>query len=106
MIEKLYKESNYINKIKAISNNICQRCLSSNLYRDDYGVLHCLDCYNFHRINDTMYLYRYINPKQRKTHKLKLDYELNNNQIKASKFFIDCLKNKKHIANLNYIIEI
>ncbi|XFA99686.1 DEAD/DEAH box helicase family protein [Candidatus Izemoplasma sp. B36] len=96
MIEKLYKESNYINKIKAISNNTCHRCLSKNLYKDDYGIIHCLDCYNYHKIDSTMFLYRYINTKQRKTHILKLEYELNNNQVKGSNFFVDCLKNKTY----------
>lgn len=96
MIEKIYKESNYINKVKAISNNICNRCLSGNLYKDEYGITHCLDCYNYHSIDSTMYLYRYINSKARKNHILNLDYELNYNQIRGSNFFVNCLKNKSY----------
>lgn len=93
MIEKIYKQVGYINKIKAIETDICNRCLSKNIYTDAYGIKHCLDCYSYHEITDEMYLYRYVQFKEHKKHLLNLSYNLTDKQIDGSNFLVSCLNN-------------
>ncbi|XMB71976.1 helicase-related protein [Mycoplasmatota bacterium WC30] len=91
MIEKLYKSGNdYIERVKAVTKDRCNRCLSSNIYRDGFGNYSCLDCYKYGEINDKMAIYRYSRKVNNTNHRIELDYQLSAPQIIGSKFLLDC----------------
>ncbi len=95
MIEKLYKRDDALESVKAVTPNRCNRCNGSNIYQDVEGQYHCLDCFEYGSVNDTMTLYRYQRRLPEKTHILEMDYELTEKQKKGSSFLLDCYKAKK-----------
>ncbi len=92
MIEKIINEKNK-NTIKAITN-ICNRCLSKNLKVNFNNILYCEECYNYKRINETMYLERKPRKRQIKNHKLVLPFELSQTQLNGEKFINSCYISK------------
>lgn len=90
MIEKLYRNGQYEEKITAVGQSVCNRCLGHNIYIDEYGVHHCLDCYEYGSVNETMSLYRYHRLVPKTKHILKLDFELTKRQTKGSNFLLNC----------------
>lgn len=91
MIEKLYKNGKKpIDYVKAVTKNSCNRCLGKNIYQDRYGKFHCLDCFQYGEINDTMTLYRFKRELKEKIHTLKMEYSLTDLQMKGSDFLFDC----------------
>ncbi|OQX93734.1 MAG: hypothetical protein B6I17_01595 [Tenericutes bacterium 4572_104] len=90
MIEKLYREDNYQEKVKAVTKTKCNRCLSENIYQDSSGRYYCLDCYEYGEINDNMSLYRYQREIPKLRHVLNMEYTLSKAQEKGSLFLLDC----------------
>ncbi len=90
MIEKLYREDNYQEKVKAVTKTKCNRCLGKNIYQDISGRYHCLDCYEYGEINDKMSLYRYEREIPKMKHILDMKYTLSKAQEKGSDFLLNC----------------
>ncbi len=96
MIEKLYKTGNdFIEKVTAVTEGRCNRCLSSNIYRDEHGNYSCLDCYKYGEINDKMVIYRYSRKVNNINHRVDLDYKLTKQQVLGSKFLLNCYESKQ-----------
>lgn len=96
MIEKLYKNGlEPLEHVKAVTKNRCNRCLGNNIYKDKYGLYHCLDCFQYGEINDTMTLYRFKRNLSVSEHTLKMDYKLSDLQEKGSSFLLGCYKQKE-----------
>ena len=95
MIEKLTKEKNYIETIKAISKDKCNRCNSNILFKDNYGVYHCLECYNYGDITSEDNIYRYVRKIENIKHIVNLKFKLTKKQLEGSKFLVDCYSSNK-----------
>ncbi|MCK4551591.1 MAG: DEAD/DEAH box helicase family protein [Tenericutes bacterium] len=93
MIESIYKTKDSIQSIEAIKNGVCQRCFGNNLHKDKFNNYHCLDCYKYSDINETMRLYRRNRIMISKIHILNLLYNLTEEQKKGSNFFVNCFNN-------------
>ncbi len=96
MIEKLYANDKYSEKLQAVTEDTCNRCLGNNIYKDRYGRLHCLDCYEYGEVHDGMSIYRYERPTRRVDHELHIDYKLTAKQEKGADFLVDCYNDKKN----------
>jgi len=96
MIEQLYKRDKSPKaNIKAVTKKKCNRCLSTNIYKDNYGSYHCLDCYQYGLISDQMTIYRFDREIIHTNHILNMDYNLTELQEKGSKFLLDCYQAKE-----------
>lgn len=96
MIEKLYKNGlEPIDHVQAVTKTRCNRCLGKNIYEDTYGLYHCLDCFNYGEINDTMTLYRFNRDLPVTNHIIRMDYELSDLQKKGSDFLLECYNLRK-----------
>ena len=95
LIESLYRKSSYVESVRAISDNKCNRCLGTNIYKDNYGLYHCLDCYDYGEINEEMFIYRSVRQVPHKQHLIDVDYELTDLQMKGSDFFVGCYETKQ-----------
>ncbi|MCK5763865.1 MAG: DEAD/DEAH box helicase family protein [Clostridiales bacterium] len=95
MIESIYKTEDCSYSVEAINNGVCQRCLGNNLYTDKFGNNHCLDCYKYSDINESMTLYRFARKKVNKRHTLDLSYNLTIEQSKGSNFLLNCFESNK-----------
>lgn len=65
------------------------------MYKDGYGLLHCLDCYDYGEINEDMVIYRSVRQVLHKQHVIAIDYELTDLQRKGSDFFVTCFEAKQ-----------
>lgn len=96
MIEKLYRNGlEPENSCQAVTKNKCNRCFGKNTYKDKFGIHHCLDCFQYGEINETMTLYRFSRNIPVVNNILKIDYQLTNLQKKGSNFLLDCYKQGK-----------
>jgi competence protein ComFA len=95
MIEKLYETAKCYEKVKALSNNKCNRCNGTNIYIDEYKISYCLDCFSYGEINDSMQIYRYIRDIPRLNHELVEKYNLTEIQRKGSDFLLKCYLDKE-----------
>ncbi|PKL00512.1 MAG: hypothetical protein CVV56_05925 [Tenericutes bacterium HGW-Tenericutes-1] len=88
-------------KLQAIIHNTCQRCgaIIQQDWIDDYFRLYCKDCEAFGRIVEGDVLFRYHRPLIKKNHLLKLEFELSNEQIKASQYLLNSVISQ-HIGYL------
>ncbi len=94
MIEKLYRRESYVESVKAVTKEKCNRCNGNNIYQDMNGMYYCLDCFEYGEISDQMIIYRYQREIPLKHHVLETGYELSSLQIKGSDFLMDCYENK------------
>jgi len=95
LIESLYKKSTVVESVQAISMQKCNRCLGTNLYKDAFGLQHCLDCYEYGEINEEMVIYRSVRTLKDRKHIVDVDYELTDKQLLGSDFLIRCFEQKK-----------
>ncbi len=79
----------YSESIKAISDNLCNRCQSDYLIYDIYGRLTCPDC---HAVEGET-LYRFFREIESRKHILKFPFELSQEQEKGSSFLLELIKN-------------
>jgi competence protein ComFA len=94
MIEQIVK--NYTSEsVKAIVNNKCNRCQGDHIEKDSLGISYCLDCYVYSEINSLMYLSRNARRIIKTEHQMNLKFSLTNEQIIASRFLLQCFKNRK-----------
>lgn len=77
--------------IKAVSGIFCKRCLSEELGSDHYGRLVCPDCHAAE--GDT--LFRFKRELESREHVLKFSYELSKEQVKASAYLLELIKNRQ-----------
>ena len=82
--------------IEAIKDGECNRCFGNNLLSDSSGVIHCLDCYSYKEITSDKYLFRKMRYIEEKQHKLVLNFDLTNEQIKGSDFLVNCYIRRKN----------
>lgn len=64
--------------------------MGTNLYKDTFGVLHCLDCYEYGEINEEMVIYRSVRTLKDRTHFIDIDYTLTKQQEFGSNFLVQC----------------
>jgi len=96
MIEKLYKNGKSpIEQVKAVTEACCNRCLGHNIYKDSRGQYHCLDCFQYGEVNDTMTLYRFKRDIKEIRHSISMAYELSDLQEKGSKYLLDCYNKRE-----------
>lgn len=94
MIQRLYKtEKQYLSKKKAVTCDICHRCLSKNIYKEN-EIYYCLDCYKYGEVSSKQHIYSYKREITTTDHVLKLNYHLTDLQNKGSQFLIDNFNSK------------
>lgn len=78
-------------KLQAIIHHSCQRCgaMINPANLDDYFRLYCTECETFGRIIEGDILYRYFRPLINKEHSMNLEFDLSDEQMKASKFLLN-----------------
>jgi competence protein ComFA len=96
VIETIYKDGKEpVEKVKAVTSTYCNRCLGTNIYRCNYGKYHCLDCYMYGEINDTMTIYRSRRKLTKINHLLNLTLRLSDLQEGGADFLLDCYSHKE-----------
>lgn len=95
MIEKLYRNKEYKEKVKAVTPTVCNRCLGHNIYQDVLGQYYCLDCFEYGEVNDQMTIYRYQRDLSPRQHLLETNYQLSDKQKQGAAFLQDCYYKKQ-----------
>ncbi|MFA7076146.1 MAG: DEAD/DEAH box helicase [Candidatus Izemoplasmatales bacterium] len=89
-------DSNTKNSIRAIENNVCNRCYSRNILKDVSGIDYCLECYQYFEITSENFLVRTKRVTEKIDNILEMNFKLSVDQIKGSNFLVNSYLKRKN----------
>jgi len=95
MYERIINEKK-MNTVCAIESRRCNRCYGQNIKIDEYGISHCLDCYDYNNITSLDYCLRLKRSLSHNNNVLRIGFPLTIEQKNGSQFLVNCYKKRKN----------
>ena len=95
MYERIINEKR-LNAVCAIELGRCNRCFGQNIKVDEYGISHCLDCYDYNNITNLDYCLRLKRSLSHNNNVLRVGFPLTNEQKRGSQFLVNCYNERKN----------
>ncbi|MDD3712081.1 MAG: helicase-related protein [Candidatus Izemoplasmatales bacterium] len=95
MYERIINEKK-LDAVCAIESLKCNRCFGENIKIDEYGISHCLDCYDYFNITSLDYCLRLKRNLSHNHNVLRVDFPLTREQKSGSQFLVNCYKERKN----------